>query len=168
MNEYEIVFDVTMVVFFLVLLIVGLVRIKHPKGKLLTRYSLYLIISVLVSVGIIVNFILKAYYGRPRPVQTNLFPNSVNSDMYDFFHVWEPAFLINPELIGEGKSFPSGHTSAAAMFSVLFYIFRNKEIWNQMTPNKPKLNRFIFFSTRFFKWFGFIIGTAGTILMGIK
>jgi membrane-associated PAP2 superfamily phosphatase len=168
MNEYEIVFDVTMVVFFIVLLVVGLIRIKHPKGKLLTRYSLYLIISVLISVGLIVNWIFKAFYGRPRPVQTILWPNSTSPDLYDFYFVWKPAFLINPELIGEGKSFPSGHTSATAMFSLLFFIFRNKAIWKNMTPNKPQLNNTIYIFSVVFKWFGLIVGTVGTILMGLS
>ncbi len=168
MNDYEIVFDAIMLAFFVILLIIGLIRIKHPKGKLLTWYSLYLIISVLISVGVIVNWIFKAYYGRPRPVQTNLFPNSLTPDLYDFFFVWEPAFLIDPTLIGEGKSFPSGHTSAAAMFSLLFYVFRNKEIWSNMTPNKPKLNKSIYVASRIFKWFGFIMGTFGTVLMALS
>jgi len=168
MNDYEIVFDVLMLVFFVFLLIVGLIRIKHPKGKLLTRYSLYLIISVLISVGVIVNWILKGLYGRPRPVQTLLFINSPSGDMFDFFFVWEPAWLIDPTLIGEGKSFPSGHTSAAAMFSLLFFIFRNAQIWKNMTPDKPKLNKTIYISSLMFKWFGFLMGTAGTVLMGLS
>ena len=168
MNDYEIVFDVTMLAFFVTLLVFGLIKIKNPKGKLLTRYSLYLIISVLISVGVIVNWVLKGLYGRPRPIQTDLFPNSLSADMYDFFFVWEPAFLKEPFLIGEGKSFPSGHTSAAAMFSLLYYIFRNKKIWKIMTPDKPKVNSFIFVVTRIFKWLGFAMGTVGSVLMGLS
>ncbi|MHA1112296.1 MAG: phosphatase PAP2 family protein [Promethearchaeota archaeon] len=168
MNDYEIVFDATMVVFFAVLLIVGLIRIKHPKGKLLTRYSLYLIISVAVSVLLIVNVLLKGLYGRPRPLNTILFPNSLTPDVHDFYFVWEPAWLIDPTLIGEGKSFPSGHTSAAAMFSLLYFIFRNKNIWKNMSPNKPKMNSFIYVASIIFKWFGFVMGTAGSVLMGLS
>jgi lipid A 4'-phosphatase len=168
MNEHEIVFDITMAVFFVVLLIIGLIRIKHPKGKLLTRYSLYIIISVAISVGLIVNVLLKGLYGRPRPLQTILWPNSTSPDLYNFYFVWEPAFLINPELIGEGKSFPSGHTSATAMFSLLFFVFRNKNIWKNMTPNKPQSNRTIYIFSVVFKWFGFVVGTAGTVLMGMS
>jgi membrane-associated phospholipid phosphatase len=88
--------------------------------------------------------------------------------MFDFFFIWEPAFLIDPTLIGEGKSFPSGHTSAAAMFSLLFYIFRNQHIWKNMTPDKPKLNKIIYISAIVFKWFGLLMGTVGTILMGLS
>ncbi|MBN2156449.1 MAG: phosphatase PAP2 family protein [Candidatus Lokiarchaeota archaeon] len=168
MNDNEIVFDVTMVIFFAVLLIIGLIRVKHPKGKLLTRYSLYIIISVVISVGLIVNVIFKGLYGRPRPVQTDLWPNSLSADMYDFFFVWEPAFLKNPALIGEGKSFPSGHTSATAMFSLIFFVFRNNDIWKQMVPNNPKLNTSIYIITRIFKWLGFVIGTIGSVIMGLS
>ena len=168
MNDNEIVFDATMLGFFIILLFVGLFRAKYPKGKLLTRYSLYILISVAVSVGLIVNVIFKGLYGRPRPIQTDIWPNSLSADNFDFFFVWEPAFLINASLIGAGKSFPSGHASATAMFSVLFYVFRSNKVWNCMVPQNPKLNRAIFITTRIYKWFGLTVGTIGTVFMGIS
>jgi membrane-associated phospholipid phosphatase len=168
MNENEWVFDVTMAVFFIPLLVIGLIKIKQPKGKLLTRYSLYIIISVLISVGVLVNWVLKGLYGRPRPLHTSLFPNSDSAPMYDFFFLWEPAFLKDPSLIGVGVSFPSGHTSVTAMFSLLYYVFRNREIWKQMTPNKSKMSSFIYIATRIFKWLGFAIGTVGSVIMGLS
>lgn len=63
---------------------------------------LVIILTVVLGPGVIVNGILKTYWGRPRPVDVSTFGGTM-----EYRKVGEPRFGK------EGKSFPCGHCSMA-------------------------------------------------------
>ena len=62
---------------------------------------------------LIVNGILKPYWGRPRPNQIQEL-----GGQYVYRHV------LNPGIPGKGKSFPSGHSTMGFIFVSLIYFHR--------------------------------------------
>jgi membrane-associated PAP2 superfamily phosphatase len=64
------------------------------------RACLVLVLAVALGPGLVVNSILKPYWGRPRPRHVTEF-----GGMRAFHHWWQPGGL------GSGKSFPSGHAA---------------------------------------------------------
>lgn len=78
------------------------------KGKVGRKYakpSLVVILTVIIGPGILVNGILKNYWGRPRPADVVQFGGE-----QEYRKVWPPG------IPGNGKSFPCGHCAMA--FSV--------------------------------------------------
>jgi len=86
-----------------------------PMGRLLVA-----LISLGIGPGLIVNLFLKAYSGRPRPVQTNLFGGSLD-------------FTAAGTFIGgcaRNCSFVSGEASGAGwLLCLLFLVPANARIW---------------------------------------
>ncbi|MHA1611655.1 MAG: phosphatase PAP2 family protein [Promethearchaeota archaeon] len=163
LNESNDIFEYFLYITLIPMMLIGLIFYK--KKKYLFRYGSYGFVSALVGVVIFVNVIFKDLYGRPRPRQTSLWPNSVNADMFDFYSVWEPAFLKDPSLIDVGKSFPSGHVSLLAIFIIWYFIFMNPKLWaNLVTIGKEKTKIRIFSA---FKWSGLIISIVLGFLTGI-
>lgn len=77
-------------------------------GKISKKYArpcLVVVLTVIIGPGILVNGVLKEYWGRPRPVDIQAYHG--NSD---YRNVWQPAGK------GAGKSFTCGHCAMA--FSV--------------------------------------------------
>jgi membrane-associated PAP2 superfamily phosphatase len=84
------------------------------------RHCLILLLSVALGPGVVVNGLLKSYWGRPRPRHIVQFGGTQT-----FRPWWQPG---GP---GAGKSFPSGH---AAMGYVLFAgatLVARRRIWLQ-------------------------------------
>jgi membrane-associated phospholipid phosphatase len=156
-NEYNDYFTYALAAFLLLMFLIGI--IKKDKGEHLRRYGFFGILSVVLGAGLVVNSIFKEMWGRPRPRMTTLWPDTTNP-IGRFFMVWEPAFLEDPALVGEGVSFPSGHVSIIASFIVLFYIFMQPELWAMWT-GKPKA----IFQT--IKWGSLLFTFIGGILTGI-
>lgn len=71
------------------------------------RACALIVLAVMLGPGLLVNGVLKPLWGRPRPVQADLFGGD-----RPYQHWWQPG------PIGGGKSFPSGH---AAMGYVLVF-----------------------------------------------
>jgi len=86
-----------------------------PKIKNYRRYFLLIILTLIISPGLLVNTIFKDYWGRPRPRQVQEF-----GGRWEFKQVWQPG---TP---GKGKSFPCGHCSMGFFFIVLYYSFKQK------------------------------------------
>jgi|APFre7841882630_1041343.scaffolds.fasta_scaffold01602_6 membrane-associated PAP2 superfamily phosphatase len=70
------------------------------------KLALYFILLLALGPGLIVNYIFKDYWGRPRPNQVDVFGGDKK-----YQQVWQTG------IAGEGKSFPSGHAAIA------FYLF---------------------------------------------
>ena len=87
--------------------------IRNPDSQWL-RYFLLVVLTSIIGAGLIVNGILKPYWGRPRPNQTQEL-----GGQYTYRHV------LNPGIPGKGKSFPSGHSTMGFIFVSLIY-FRRK------------------------------------------
>lgn len=141
----------------LLMILIGTVK---KELRYLRRYGWYGFFSIIIGVVVVINEIFKGFYGRPRPRQTNLWPNSLESEMLPFYHVWKPAFLDG---LG-GTSFPSGHVSIVVIFIVYFYLFMNTRFWQTVTGGESKGKK-IFFNL--LKWGGLTVSLVGGVLMGV-
>jgi len=121
-------------IFSLVLLILS---IFIPKCVSIHRYCYFIILSLALGPGLLVNGIFKDRWGRPRPRQVEQF-----GGIWEFREAWEPG------IPGRGKSFPSGHSSMGFFLIVIYFIYKRK-------------NRFIAHSGLLASVaMGFYIGTA--------
>lgn len=85
-----------------------------PHLRLNRRQGIFLVLLLALGPGLLVNVIFKSHWGRPRPREVVEFNGS-----QQFLHPWQPA--INS---GKGRSFPSGHSSAAFYMTAPFFIYR--------------------------------------------
>ncbi|MDX2469556.1 MAG: phosphatase PAP2 family protein [SAR324 cluster bacterium] len=81
------------------------------------RYFLLVFLTAIIGGGIIVNGLLKDYWGRPRPTQT-----------IEFNGLWDYRQVCEPGTPGRGKSFPCGHCTMGYLFTILLF-FRRKNKW---------------------------------------
>lgn len=77
--------------------------------------GLFLVILLAVGPGVVVNTIFKDYWGRPRPREITQFGGTK-----EFLHPWQKG------IAHKGRSFPSGHASAAFYLTAPFFIFRRR------------------------------------------
>lgn len=77
------------------------------------RQGVFLVLLLVLGPGVLVNAVFKDHWGRPRPREVVQFGGSKQ-----FLHPWQPG--IN----GQGRSFPSGHGSAAFYLAAPFFIYR--------------------------------------------
>lgn len=118
----RIVYDfapVPALVVFGVSCIVALGSIVKPGWRRWTRISMCWILLMLLGPGLLVNGLLKEYYGRPRPVQTLDFGGTM-----EYRPVWRPGSER------EAKSFPSGHASVG------FYLLGGWFFWRKRNRNR--------------------------------
>jgi hypothetical protein len=80
--------------FIIPLVIIGiyLTLIGHftqdSKKKMIGRYGWFILLSIIITAGMVINYIFKAYWGRPRPRETLPFGSN-----FSFFPIWYPAFI---------------------------------------------------------------------------
>ncbi|MBF0458214.1 MAG: phosphatase PAP2 family protein [Nitrospirae bacterium] len=96
-----------------VVLILGYITDKYTKYRL---YSIFLILTLAIAPGLLVNMTLKNYWGRPRPVEIKAFGGK-----------WDYQKVLEKGTGGRGKSFPSGHASIGYYFFVFYFLFRRKK-----------------------------------------
>lgn len=79
------------------------------------KHCAFILLVLILGPGIVVNFILKEQWGRPRPKKTEMFGG-------------EQAYCsaLNPGPRDAGKSFPCGHASVGYLFVVFYFIYRRK------------------------------------------
>ncbi len=77
--------------------------------------GLYLVILLTLGPGLIVNSVFKEYWGRPRPREVVEFGGKK-----EFLHPWQKG------IAHKGRSFPSGHSSAAFYLSAPFFVLRRR------------------------------------------
>ncbi len=80
------------------------------------RPGLFLVILLALGPGLIVNSIFKEYWGRPRPREIVQFGGTK-----EFLQPWQKG------VAHKGRSFPSGHSSAAFYLTAPFFIFRRRK-----------------------------------------
>ncbi|MCC5830429.1 MAG: phosphatase PAP2 family protein [Phycisphaeraceae bacterium] len=90
------------------LILVGTFR---PHRHRLKPAGLCLFLCLLIGPGLLVNVVLKDYWGRPRPRQVEPLGGMMR-------HI--PPGMIG--YVGMGKSFPSGHASAAFILGVPYFL----------------------------------------------
>lgn len=88
------------------------------------RVGVFLLLSLAVGPGLIVNGVFKNLWGRPRPVDTLQFGGT-----QEFRRITNPGAGGAPERGGAGRSFPSGHAAAAFWSTSLFFVARY--LWPQ-------------------------------------
>ncbi len=81
------------------------------------RYIMVLVLTSIVGGGIIVNGILKDYWGRTRPRQ-----------IQEFGGRWEYLNVTQPGIPGKGKSFPCGHCTISYVFVSMIFLYQ-KSRW---------------------------------------
>jgi len=94
-------------------LVAWFVCMLKPRFRYLHRYFLVIVLTAVLGPGLIVNGLLKNYWGRPRPRQAQEF-----GGMWDYRHITQPG------IPGRGKSFPGGHATMGFIFVTLIYFRR--------------------------------------------
>jgi len=75
--------------------------------------GIFLVLLLALGPGLLVNAVFKKHWGRPRPCEIVQFGGAKQ-----FLQPWQPG--VN----GQGRSFPSGHGSAAFYLTAPFFIYR--------------------------------------------
>lgn len=97
----------------LVLACVGLVKLRWRHW---IRPGFFLVLLLALGPGLVVNSVFKGHWGRPRPRDVVQFNGS-----RVFHQPWQPGISG-----AKGRSFPSGHSSAAFYMTAPFFIYRHR------------------------------------------
>ncbi|HXE96169.1 MAG TPA: phosphatase PAP2 family protein [Dongiaceae bacterium] len=80
------------------------------------RPGLFLVILLALGPGLLVNSVFKEHWGRPRPREIVQFGGKK-----EFLQPWQKGTAHN------GRSFPSGHSSAAFYLTAPFFVYRRRK-----------------------------------------
>jgi membrane-associated PAP2 superfamily phosphatase len=98
-------------------LIAWVACLMQTRFHYLHRYFLVIVLTAVIGPGLLVNGILKSYWGRPRPRQVQ-----------ELGGQWEYRHLYQPGIPGRGESFTCGHCAMGFLFCSLL-VFRRKNTW---------------------------------------
>jgi len=148
-----------LLVTFIPFLLLFTLSFLSKEQKDLRQYAYFILSSSFLTAGVIVNWGFKAFWGRWRPRQTVEFGGE-----QPFYSVWEPAFLIQPESIGQGASFSSGHPTSLLIAICIYFVLKSPEHFVSYfgKPNQWKLKLF-----NFIKYTYLCIALLGGFLMGV-
>ena len=79
------------------------------------RYALFVLATVILGPGLLVNVGFKDHLGRPRPTQVENFGGQ---------HLYVPPLHIGSA--GNNSSFPSGHAASAFCYFALWFVWRRR------------------------------------------
>ncbi len=85
----------------------------RPEKRLWAKPGIFLLLLLVIGPGLIVNATFKDHWGRPRPREIIQFQGKK-----EFLQPWQRG------IDGNGRSFPSGHTSAAFYMTAPYFIYR--------------------------------------------
>jgi lipid A 4'-phosphatase len=88
-----------------------------PGLRAWRRPCLLVVLTTIVGAGLLVNAVLKQYWGRPRPDQT-----------VEFGGKWEYRPVFSPGTPGKGASFPCGHCTMGFVFLSMIGFRREKKV----------------------------------------
>jgi lipid A 4'-phosphatase len=98
-------------------LAVWLVGLHVPGMRAWRRPCLVVVLTTVIGAGLLVNAVLKQYWGRPRPDQT-----------IEFGGKWEYRPIFSPGTPGQGASFPCGHCTMGFVFLSLIGFRRQNKV----------------------------------------
>jgi len=87
--------------------------LRSLKMRHWVRPGFFLVIVLALGPGLLVNSVFKEHWGRPRPREIVQFDGTKT-----FLQPWQPG------ISGKGRSFPSGHSSAAFYLIAPFFLYR--------------------------------------------
>jgi membrane-associated PAP2 superfamily phosphatase len=96
-------------------LLAAAASLRWPSWRQWARSGVFLALLLALGPGLLVNTIFKEGWGRPRPREVLQFEGKKI-----FLHPWQKG------ISGQGRSFPSGHASAAFYMMSPFFIYRHK------------------------------------------
>lgn len=96
----------------LALIVLGFQNAKYLKWR---KVGLFLLLSMIIGPGLIVNLMLKDNWGRPRPR---------NVDEFGGKYAFEAVLQRDP--LSDGKSFPCGHATMGYFLFVPWFVLRNR------------------------------------------
>jgi membrane-associated PAP2 superfamily phosphatase len=97
---------------------VWLVGLHVPRMKAWRKPCLLVVLTTVIGAGLLVNAVLKQYWGRPRPDQTT-----------EFGGKWAYRPIYSPGTPGQGASFPCGHCTMGFVFlSMIGFRRQNKAL----------------------------------------
>lgn len=80
------------------------------------RAAVFMVLLLVLGPGLLVNSVFKEHWGRPRPREVQEFGGSKQ-----FLQPWQPG------ISGKGRSFPSGHSSAAFYLATPWFVYRHRK-----------------------------------------
>lgn len=86
-----------------------------PAWATWKRNGIFLLLLIVLGPGLLVNNVFKQHWGRPRPREVMEF-----GGQKQFLQPWQKG------ISGNGRSFPSGHSSAAFAMSAPFFVLRRR------------------------------------------
>jgi len=87
-----------------------------PSLRQWRRAGIFMVLLLILGPGLMVNSVFKEHWGRPRPREVAQF----NGDK-QFLQPWQPG------ISGNGRSFPSGHSSAAFFLATPWFVYRRRK-----------------------------------------
>jgi membrane-associated PAP2 superfamily phosphatase len=93
-------------------LVLGAVHTRFRRTRL---QAAYLLLTMVLGPGLIINGLFKDHWGRPRPRQTIEFGGS-----------WTYQPVLVKGVGGKGKSFPCGHSSMGYYLVTLYFLARRR------------------------------------------
>jgi lipid A 4'-phosphatase len=96
-------------------LLAVVVSLRWPSRRYWAKCGIFLILLLVLGPGVLVNTIFKDGWGRPRPCEILQFEGKKT-----FLQPWQKG------ISGQGRSFPSGHASAAFYMMAPFFIYRHR------------------------------------------
>jgi lipid A 4'-phosphatase len=88
-----------------------------PALKAWRKPCLLVVLTVIIAAGLLVNAVLKQYWGRPRPSQT-----------IELGGKWDYRAIFPPGPPGKGASFPCGHCTMGFVFLAMAGFWRQNKV----------------------------------------
>lgn len=80
------------------------------------RAGVFMVLLLILGPGLLVNSVFKEHWGRPRPREVVQYGGTKQ-----FLQPWQPG------VSGKGRSFPTGHSSAAFFLATPWFVYRHRK-----------------------------------------